>query len=151
MWQSFEKYVKAGIWAVIAGLTWALLSPAVHDVGDAISTTIFPRLSSTSLCLALLGLLVVCLVLLGLLYEARSRSRMFRRYEPDPDFPGLLRHKRRHTEKVCPACLSDGRVTPVFITEGHSIIHCQKPGCHFQTDHPKHGNSHAPQISAIGV
>jgi uncharacterized membrane protein YcjF (UPF0283 family) len=148
MWQSLQQYVKVVIWAVIAGLTWALLSPAVHEAGSSIFKTVFSRLSPASLCLAVLGLLVVCVVLLALLYEARSQARLLRRYEHDPDFPELWRHRRRNGERVCPRCLLEGHVSPIQITEQRWIA-CQRRNCGFKIEHPKH--KEVPTVLTAGV
>jgi len=118
---------------VIIGTTWALLSPVLFEFGAAISTTIFPQLSPTSLRLAVLGLLVIVLTLSVLLYDAKSRERKIIQYETDLEIPKLMRHKKRTAEKVCPRCLiTNGIVSPIF-APASGFIDCQHKGCGFRT------------------
>lgn len=138
MFQSLKTYLRTATWVAVAGLFAAVLRPVVEELGRLISENILPRLSHTALSLLALGLFLCCCLLGAFLYEARSRDRKIRQYEPDTEFPELLRHKLRHSERVCPSCLfTDGVVTPVFLPDERWIACCRK-GCEFRCEHPKH-------------
>lgn len=137
MWKWTREHLGKTTWLVLWALLAALFSPLAIEIRDAIDRTVVSKLRSSSLFLAVLGLAILCCVLLALVYDSRSQYRQIRRYEPDPEFPDLLRHRRRHMERVCPRCLLDGRVSPIFIRDTPKIA-CFKKGCDFSTRHPNY-------------
>ena len=129
------------LWVILWACLAALFSPLAIEIRDAIGVTIVNRLKPSTLFLAVVGLFILCALLLVWIYELQSRTRTIRRYEPDPEFPGLFRHKKRHDERVCPSCLiTDGYISPIFPSdEGWAT--CFRKGCGFECQHPKHRSS----------
>ena len=129
MWKSVLSWIKQGIWVVFGGLLALVSAPFWSEIRTSIVSTILSKLSSKAL-LSLAGLLfLVCCLLLVILYEAKSKKWLLAKYEQDPDFLNMLRHKLRHEERVCPKCLTDGLVSPMRPdAEGRYL--CSKRNCH---------------------
>jgi hypothetical protein len=130
MKQFLKERIEALIWGAILSLLGWLLLPFAKETIHALSTTILATLSPKALLGLSFALCLVVLVLGALLFDAHSRERLFRKFEADPEFQGLMRHKKKHTEKVCPRCLADGCYTPIYPTDPH-MISCQRTGCGF--------------------
>ena len=129
MKQFLKERIEALIWGAILSLLGWLLLPFAKETIHALSTTILATLSPKALLGLSFALCLVVLVLGALLFEAHSRERLFRKFESDPEFVGLLRHKKRKDEKVCPDCLADGIYVRVYPMD--DAYFCTRTGCDF--------------------
>ena len=128
MWKSLVETAKVKLPPTIVGLIMGLSTPFWLELLPFIETSILPQLSPRAVLSLLASLMVLVLSLVYLLYEAHSMDRKIGRYEPDPEFHGCWRHRRRHKERVCAACLMDGRITPVHPRSGDRV-YCPRRDC----------------------
>ena len=131
MWQWLQTRLKESLWGWLSALIVLVSAPFWSEFRVSIVRATLAGLSPTALMSLSFALFLLCLFLGALLFDAHKRERLFRKFEADPDFPGLLRHKKRHDEKVCPDCLADGfyvRVYPI----GDDCF-CSRTGCDFMS------------------
>lgn len=133
-----EEIKSKALGAVLGALIVATVSPWVSDVWDHLVAVFLPKLSPRGHLSLLATLFGISIVGWSYVYRCSSRQVLLRRYEPDPDFPGLMRHKKRKLERVCPRCLySDGREVRFFIAEEEWLL-CVAKDCKYRVQHPKH-------------